>query len=96
MKYILSMLNCQLSKWYFNLISTSSGMGTNRWLKYKIEQLPIKDIPESAQQPFITLVDQILAAKQAGEDTGALERRIDELVYELYGLTEEEIAVVEG
>ncbi len=24
------------------------------------------------------------------------ERRIDELVYELYGLTEEEVAVVEG
>jgi hypothetical protein len=26
----------------------------------------------------------------------ALERQIDELVYELYGLTDEEIAVVEG
>lgn len=29
-------------------------------------------------------------------DTGALERQIDALVYELYGLKEEEIAVVEG
>jgi hypothetical protein len=26
----------------------------------------------------------------------ALEKEIDELVYELYGLTEEEIAIVEG
>jgi len=59
-------------------------------------RIPIPDIPESAQQPFITLVDQILAAKQAGEDTSVLEGRIDELVYALYGLTEEEIAVVEG
>ena len=29
-------------------------------------------------------------------DTSALEREIDRLVYALYGLTEEEIAVVEG
>jgi hypothetical protein len=29
-------------------------------------------------------------------DTTAWEREIDRLVYELYGLTEEEIAIVEG
>lgn len=29
-------------------------------------------------------------------DTTALEHKIDELVYKLYGLTEEEIAVMEG
>jgi len=29
-------------------------------------------------------------------DTSALEGEIDRMVYELYGLTEEEIAIVEG
>ena len=29
-------------------------------------------------------------------DTSVLEWEIDELVYELYGLTEEEIALIEG
>ena len=29
-------------------------------------------------------------------DTSALEREIDRIVYELYGLTENEIAIVEG
>lgn len=38
-------------------------MGTNRWLKYKIEQLPIKDVPENEQVPIINLVEQILTAK---------------------------------
>ena len=40
----------------------------------------------------------ILAAKQrdAGADTSALERKIGELVYALYGLTPEEIRIVEG
>jgi len=32
----------------------------------------------------------------ADADTSALEKEIDRLVYELYGLTEEEIQIVEG
>ena len=45
-----------------------------------------------------SLVGRILDAKQrdAEADTSALEREIDELVYALYGLTPEEIAIVEG
>ena len=98
LKYLLSILNCKLSKWYFEQISTSSGMGTNRWLKYKIELLPIKQISEEEQKPLISLVDQILAAKKenAAADTSAWEREIDALVYQLYGLTADEIAIVEG
>ena len=44
------------------------------------------------------MVDRILAAKQRdpAADTRALEADIDRLVYALYGLTEEEIAIVEG
>ena len=40
----------------------------------------------------------ILAAKQTEPpfDTSALEAEVDALVYGLYGLTEEEIAIVEG
>ncbi len=49
------------------------------------------------QQPFIILVDQILAAKQKDPNakTSALERQIDQMVYNLYGLTEDEIKIVE-
>ncbi len=44
------------------------------------------------QQPFITLVDQILAAKKKdpNADTSALEKQIDEMVYKLYDLTPEQ------
>ena len=43
-------------------------------------------------------VERILAAKAKNPqtDTSPLEREIDELVYQLYGLTEAEIAIVEG
>ena len=59
-------------------------------------------------QPFSYFVDQILTAKQQspsspfskGElpiaDIFALEKQIDEMVYMLYNLTPEEIAIVEG
>jgi hypothetical protein len=50
------------------------------------------------QVEYIALVGRILAAKKRNPeaDTSALEREIDQLVYRLYGLTEEEIDVVEG
>jgi low affinity Fe/Cu permease len=52
---------------------------------------------KNKQQPIISLVEQIISAKggNSAADTTALERKIDELVYELYGLTEEEIGIVE-
>ena len=44
------------------------------------------------------LVDQILTAKQKDPDadTSALERQIDQMVYKLYDLTNEEIDIIEG
>lgn len=46
------------------------------------------------------LVERILSPKradpQADASRSALEKEIDQLVYQLYGLTEEEIAIVEG
>jgi len=40
----------------------------------------------------------LLAAKRANPqaDTSQMEKEIDRLVYKLYGLTQEEIAIVEG
>ena len=50
------------------------------------------------EKPIITRVDKILNKKKANPaaDTSALETQIDELVYDLYGLTEEEKEVIRG
>ena len=51
------------------------------------------------QDTFVnTSTPSLRATPQEGNrvDTRELEREIDRLVYELYGLTSEEIAVVEG
>ena len=70
-----------------------------------LSEIPIKKIHESEQKPFIELVDRILAITkdkdylqnpQKQAQVQALGREIDHLVYQLYGLTEEEIRIVEG
>ena len=97
-KFILALLNSQLFWYYFiNKFSERD----NVFPKAKIGQcrlLPIKITSLSNQQPFIEKVNQILTQKQANPsaDTSLLEREIDEMVYALYGLSAEEIAVVEG
>ncbi|HED01115.1 MAG TPA: hypothetical protein ENN18_12190 [Proteobacteria bacterium] len=62
------------------------------------KKLPIPEVPMEKQTPIVKLVDQILAVKQKDlqADTSALERQIDQMAYALYGLTPEEIEIVEG
>jgi len=90
LKYLLSQLNSKLLEWYFNQIGTATGVGTNRWKKYTIEQLPVR-IPTDEQLEFIeNLVDSRINCIDEGEKI-KIEKKIDELVYSLYELTEEEI-----
>ncbi len=98
LKFLLAILNSKFSEWYFNLIGTTTGMGTNRWKKYKIELLPIKITSVDHEKDIEILVNQILAIKKQkpSSDTTDLENQIDQLVYQLYGLTEEEIKIIEN
>ncbi|MBI5192981.1 MAG: N-6 DNA methylase [Nitrospirae bacterium] len=118
-EYILALLNSQFASWFYYWFVYNRAVRTMHFDKYYLGKLPIKKIDLSSQQPFITLVDQILAAKQQPPfipplirgkedcylfakggnkeaDTSALEQQIDEMVYKLYDLTPEEIAIVEG
>ncbi|MEI8007378.1 MAG: TaqI-like C-terminal specificity domain-containing protein [Bacteroidota bacterium] len=63
----------------------------------ELRKLPIPVISEQDKRPIIENVAQILAIKNANPnaDTSALEQEIDQLVYTLYGLTEEEIKIIE-
>ena len=70
---------------------------------YQVDKEPLQNIPLplmniAQQQPIIELVEKILVSKKADEkaDTSAEEIEIDRLVYALYGLTEEDIKIVEG
>ena len=93
LRYLLGILNSKLMNYLF------STKFLNLAIKAEyVKQLRIPSISEKQQKPIIALVDKILAAKKQdpSADTSVLEAQIDGLVYALYGLTAEEIAVVEG
>jgi len=97
LKYLTALLNSKLIAFW--LKHKGKMQGENYQIdKEPLLALPIKKIPNKEQQPFIDLVDKILAAKKDNPqaDTGTWEREIDRLVYELYELTEEEKAIVEN
>ena len=62
-----------------------------------LKKLPIKKISFQEQQPFITLVDQILNIKQNDPNANIkhLEDQIDIMVYKLYELTYEEVKIID-
>lgn len=97
LKFLLAILNSKVSEWYFNLIGTTTGMGTNRWKKYKIELLPIAKASVAQEKEIEAIVSKIIDLKKTNPsaDTTSLEDEIDQLVFKLYGLTDEEIAIVE-
>jgi hypothetical protein len=94
-RYLLAILNSKLLDYYNKQMYITNQQGFPQILMTDLELLPIKITEE--QQPFIDLVDQILAAKAANPaaDTSALESEIDRMVYDLYGLTEDEIEIIE-
>ncbi len=100
-KFWLAFLNSNFVSWYaYNFIYSRAIRGMD-FYNFYIKQIPIpKKIIEQPEQqkPFIKLVDQILEKKKqnSNADTTDLERKIDEMVYELYGLTEREIGIVEN
>ena len=79
-KYVSAILNSKLG----------------RFLLLRAKTVPIPKLADSEQHPFVQLVDKILTAQTANPamDTTELEEKMDWLVYDLYGLTNEETAEV--
>ena len=110
LKYILGILNSNLLNWYFatsfNIVNIDP-----RYLKQvAIKEINLSNKQEKAKHDkMVSLVTSMLSlnkklqsAKTEQDRTfiqrqiTATDKEIDHLVYELYGLTEDEIKIVEG
>ena len=90
-KYLLAVINSSLIHWYFqHTLGSTSGVGTNRWLKYTVECIPVPLIQDDAE--WESLVDDIQEYKQDSKDSAYLENIIDNKVFDLYGLSKDERA----
>ena len=98
LKYLLGLLNSKLINYIYTKKFKSTKTVFSEIQARSVGELPIVMPVTELQKPIIDLVDKILATKKpdASVDTSELEHKIDKLVYKLYGLTEEEITIVEG
>jgi type I restriction-modification system DNA methylase subunit len=108
LKYILGILNSKFAKFYLNTIRRHRI--EYYFYPDDIKNLPIKIVPESQQQLLIQLVDKMLSLNKRLNEIGDkktderadieeeikhTDNEIDELVYKIYGITEEEKKIIE-
>ena len=105
--YLLGILNSKAFSFFYKNFYCGGALGY-KGLRFKrdfLMRVPIPSTTPIQQQQIIALVDKILAAKKDCRikhendselaDTSTLEMQIDALVYKLYGLTDEEIKIIE-
>ena len=94
---IAALFNSSLINWYAYRFIYCAAVRTMHFDEHYIGKIPLPLDYRYKQDDIVALVDKILAAKRANPnaDTSALEREIDEHVYRLYGLTPDEIKIVE-
>ena len=96
LKVILAILNSKLMTFYHkNVFLDTEKKVFPKILIANAKKFPIK-MPLNKSE-IVELVNQVLCSKKCNPtaDTSVLESEIDRLVYQLYGLTEEEIKIIE-
>lgn len=95
-KFVLAVLNSKLGDWYIRQLGVTRNGGYFEYKPMFVEQLPIPKLSEIEQSKFVDLVDKILLAKNHLEDSSTIEGELDALIYQLYGLDEDEIRYIQG
>ncbi len=97
-KFVLALLNSRLINWFYTIQFTNESNLTVNLSKTYLSQIPLAIPNENEENLIISVANEILSIKKQNPatDTTALENQINQLVYQLYNLTEEEIEIVEG
>lgn len=96
-KYVLGLFNSPLLKFYYQKTNSQGGDIFPQVRISSVENLPIKLANDKTQKGIAGVVDKILAAKRANPqaDTSEWEKETNQMVYQLYDLTPDEIRIVE-
>ena len=97
LKYILGVLNSKVIFFWLYNRGKRKGEMLELYLT-PLSEIPIVKASEKTVTTIENLVDKIIAIKKdnAEQDTNNLDKQINELVYKLYDLTEEEMKIIEG
>jgi hypothetical protein len=108
LKYLLAILNAKLFAFRYRSIAKQTGSGVFEYVPNAVGRFPIPEADSKIQNEFALLVDKMLDLKQKeyGEQNpqvkkiisrqiDGVDNMIDKAVYKLYGLTKEDIKIVE-
>ena len=90
--YLLAFLNCNVSEYLFSLIGTTTGVGTVRWKKYKILELPVPmQLPKNQYDAIVSLCNKIINTQDVTMGSTHDINKLNELISNVYGLSNEEV-----
>ncbi|MBD2139770.1 hypothetical protein H6F32_19985 [Anabaena sp. FACHB-1237] len=98
-RYLLAIINSKFISFMQTNISASAKKDDFTQITLNdIRKIKIPELTKERKKDIENLVDQILNAKKSdpNADTTALETEIDQMVYQLYNLTPEEIEIIES
>ncbi len=107
--YLVGLLNSALFQWRFKITSSNNNVGTNELDSMPFRTIDFSDAEDAVRyEKMVGLVGRMLELHEKlaeakierertviGHQVSATDKQIDNLVYELYGLTDEEIQIVE-
>jgi len=93
--YLLGVLNSRVVEFFYGHISSSIQQGYLRFIATYMEQVPIPTPSSTQREAIEKLVRRLLKTGGRGPEAAAWEAELNRLVYQVYGLTEEEIQLVE-
>ena len=94
-KVLLAILNSKLLNYYYNkkLITNADVFPYIKGVHLKM--FPLPHLSDGIESELSDLVDSIIQHKKQNIDTSVICNKIDALVYQLYGLTDTEIKIIE-
>ena len=89
---LLGFLNSKTINWFFRCFSTNSNVNG-----YEVDNFPIPALSQPLQAKISELVKKVIDAKLTNytTDTSAIEKQIDELIYQAYELSRDDIKIIE-
>lgn len=104
-RYIIAVINSTFVSWYTYKFIFCSAIRTMDFDNYYLGKVPIPKVGSDVQEQVIPLVDEIINLTKEKDYSinttrqnlvKEYEKQIDQMVYKLYGLTPEEISIMEN
>ena len=88
--YLISFLNSSLFKYSFLDNFPELQGGTRELRKIFFDKIPVKEIDDSMNELFLSKVKKVQHLKEQGINSKEIEIELDNMIFNLYNLTEEE------